>query len=260
MSRNNSRTVVWFSAGAASAVAAKLAIAQRTNVVLAYCDTGSEHPDAKRFIADCEQWFGREVLRLKSDKYTDTWDVWDKTRYLVGAEGARCTTELKKVLRFQFQRPDDEQVFGYTVEESKRVTQFRHNNPEVDLWCPLIDGQLTKGDCHAIIERAGIEPNAMYGLGYHNANCIGCPKGAMGYWNKIRVDFPEVFERMSRVERQIGIACNGTDEKLPNGKRKKIPVFLDELDPDRGDYASEDPIECGVFCAAAEATIEACES
>lgn len=250
------RTVVWFSAGAASAVAAKLAIAQRSDVVVAYCDPGSEHEDNPRFIDDCEAWFGQPVTRLKSEKYTDTWDVFDKTRYLVGAEGARCTTELKKVLRHAFQRPDDEQVFGYTSDELKRVRQFEKSNPEVTLWCPLVDAQLSHADCLAMVERAGIELPAMYALGYRNNNCIGCPKGAMGYWNKIRVDFPEVFDRMALVERELGIACNGTDIKLDTGRRKKIPVFLDELDPDRGDYATESAIECGVLCASAEAVID----
>ena len=246
------RTVVWFSAGAASAVAAKLAIAQRTNVVVAYCDPGSEHPDNERFLNECETWFDQPVIRLASTKYTDTWDVYAKTRYLVGPEGARCTTELKKVLRHTFQQADDEQVFGYTSEEKHRVDRFRGNNPEVNLWTPLIDHQLTKADCLAMLERAGIEIPAMYRLGYRNNNCIGCPKGGMGYWNKIRVDFPDVFDRMARVERDLGIAINAGETKV-DGKRKKIPVFLDELDPSRGNYAAEDAIECGVLCGTAEA-------
>lgn len=247
------RTVVWFSAGAASAVAAKLALTSRENVVVAYCDPGSEHPDNARFIGDCETWFGQEVVRLKSERYTDTWDVFERTRYLVGPSGARCTTELKKVLRHAFQRADDEQVFGYTSEERARVQRFRENNPEVRLWAPLVDAGLTKADCLTMLERAGIELPAMYALGYRNNNCIGCPKGGMGYWNKIRRDFPEVFARMARVERELNVACNN-EEKRVDGKRTNLPIFLDELSPDRGNYAAEDAGECGVLCAIAESS------
>lgn len=35
----------------------------------------------------------------------------------------------------------------------------------------------------------------MYDLGYANNNCIGCVKGGIGYWNKIRIDFPEESDR-----------------------------------------------------------------
>lgn len=231
------RTLVWFSAGAASAVAAKLALQRCGNVVIAYTDPGSEHVDNERFIADCERWFGRTVERLKSEKYADTWQVWRERRYLNGPAGALCTTELKKRQRFDFQQPDDVQVFGYTVEERDRAERFRENNPDVSLWCPLIDEGLRKSDCLAIVERAGIELPAMYRLGYANNNCIGCVKGGKGYWNKIRRDFPETFTRMAVLEREIGRSCI-------NGQ------FLDDLDPTVGRYADEPNLECSLLCAA----------
>ena len=47
------RTVVWFSAGAASAVAAKLTLAKATGPVdVVYTNPGSEHPDNQRFELD----------------------------------------------------------------------------------------------------------------------------------------------------------------------------------------------------------------
>jgi 3'-phosphoadenosine 5'-phosphosulfate sulfotransferase (PAPS reductase)/FAD synthetase len=236
------RTVVWFSAGAASAVAAKLTLADRP-AVLAYCDPGSEHPDNTRFLDECEQWFGQEVVRLKSDKYTDTWDVWERTKYLNGPIGARCTLELKKRLRQQFEQPDDVQVFGYTAEEQHRADRFREQNPDVVLFTPLIDRGLTKSDCLAMIDRAGIALPAMYQLGYRNNNCIGCVKGGIGYWNKIRRDFPDVFDRMARLERTLG----HTASRDADG-----PVWLDELDPERGNHADEPDFECSLLCALAE--------
>lgn len=239
------RIVVWFSAGAASAVAAKLVLAERLDdeIVIAYTDPGAEHPDNARFIDEASEWFGQEVVRLRSDKYTSTWDVWEKTRYLVGPTGARCTAELKKKPRFAFERPDDLQVFGYTAEEEHRAARFREQNPGVDLWCPLIDHGLTKSDCLAMIDRAGIKLPVMYELGYQNNNCIGCPKGGMGYWNKIRVDFPEVFDRMAKLERDLDVSIN---------KDEKGRVFLDELNPKRGNHQTEPNFECSLLCTIAE--------
>lgn len=242
-----SRTVVWFSAGAASAVAAKLVIAQQPpDLVVAYVDPGSEHPDSARFLNDCEEWFGQQIIRLRSDRYADTWQVWSERRYLVGPTGALCTAELKKKVRFAFERPDDRQVFGYTVEEQHRASRFREQNPGVELVTPLIDAGLTKSDCLAIVDRAGIVLPEMYRLGYRNNNCVGCVKGGMGYWNKIRRDFPDVFDRMAALERDLGRTVIRVDGE---------PVFLDELDPDRGSHADEPDMDCSLMCAIAEEDI-----
>ena len=244
----STRTVVWVSAGAASAVAAKLVLNDTPDAALVYTDPGSEHPDNQRFLADLEVWYGQPIVRLKSEKYADTWQVWTERRFLVGPAGALCTTELKKRLRFGFERPDDVQVFGYTAEEQGRADRFRKQNPEVTLSTPLIERGLTKEDCLALVDRAGITLPAMYLLGYRNNNCIGCPKGGMGYWNKIRVDFPETFDRMARLERGL----NHTVFHDESGA-----IWLDELDPGRGNHLSEPSFECSLLCAIAESDIEA---
>lgn len=93
------RTVCWFSAGAASAVATRLVLRQQPDAVISYCETGAEHPDNERFIADCVRWFNRPVERLRSERYESTWDVWERRRYLAGIDGALCTTELKVMPR-----------------------------------------------------------------------------------------------------------------------------------------------------------------
>jgi hypothetical protein len=66
----------------------------------------------------------------------------------------------------------------------------------------------------------------------------------MGYWNKIRVDFPEAFERMAKTERELNVAI--CKSYAGDGKRKR--VFLDELDPEAGRYDPLPDIECGVLC------------
>ena len=238
-----SRVVVWISAGAASAVAGKLTLGEHPDAALAYTDPGSEHPDNARFLDDLERWYDRPIVRLRSDRYVDTWQVWTERRFLVGPSGALCTTELKKRPRFAFERPDDVQVFGYTSEEQHRADRFRQQNPEVTLRTPLIERGLTKDDCLAIIDRSGIAMPAMYLLGYRNNNCIGCPKGGIGYWNKIRRDFPDVFTRMAGIERDLG----HTVLRDKNGA-----IWLDELDPARGNHVTESDFECSLLCAITE--------
>lgn len=237
------RTISWFSCGAASAVATKLALAHGP-VTIAYCEVVEEHPDNKRFLRDCEEWFGQEIIVLGNDKYDRSiYKVFEKTRYLKGPRGARCTGELKKAVRKAFERLDDRQVFGYTVDEQNRVDRFIDANNDVDIWPILIEKGLTKNNCLAMLESAGIELPAMYKLGYRNNNCIGCVKGGAGYWNKIRVDFPEVFERMAQMEELLGRTVT---KIYKNGEL--IRPTLRELPVNAGNYPKEQEIECGIFC------------
>jgi hypothetical protein len=229
------RAVVWFSAGAASAVAVKLILAEIPSAVVARCIVTNEHPDNDRFAADCARWFGTPVVELRSQKYADCWQVWRERRWLNGPGGALCTVEMKKAVRQEFAQPDDLNVFGFTAQERDRAERFRRNNIESACRFPLIEQGLTKLDCLLMVGDAGIEVPMMYRLGYHNANCVGCVKGGKGYWNKIRRDFPETFERMAALEEEIGASCiNGSP--------------LRTLDPDAGTHKDLELPECGLFC------------
>lgn len=240
-----SRYVSWFSCGAASAVATKLALAKYENVVIAYCRVREEHPDNDRFLKDCEKWFGQEIIILEHEKYKGSiFNVFEKN-YMRTPSGSPCTRALKKQVRTKFQKPDDAHIFGYTIEEEERANKFIDANNEIETVWPLIDSALTKGEVLAMIERAGIELPVMYKLGYEHNNCIGCVKGGMGYWNKIRKDFPEEFKRMADFEKEKGY----TVLKEPDTSK---PLYLHDLDPNRGSIQDEPQIQCGIFCEMAE--------
>lgn len=134
------RTVCWVSAGAASAVAAKLVLRDGP-ATLAYCETGAEHPDNARFLADLEAWFGQPIEHIKSDRYADTWDVYEKRRYLAGIDGALCTVEMKVMPRLAWQQPTDIHVFGYTADgpDVTRATRLRETYFEMSIKTPHDD-------------------------------------------------------------------------------------------------------------------------
>lgn len=238
------RVLVWFSCGAASAVTAKMAVDEYPDCELLYCDTLKyEHKDNPRFLRDMERWLGKEIKVLKSKKYKDIYDVFDSTGWLIGVHGGRCTKELKIQVRKEYQRENDLHLFGLTADEGDRIIKFERDN-DIDLEWILRDEGITKSDCYRILQEAGIELPAMYKLGYNNNNCIGCVKGGQGYWNKIRVDFPEAFEKMAKQERKMKVAINKT--YAGDGKRKRI--FLDELNPLAGRDVPMPDIECGALC------------
>jgi len=236
------RIVCWFSCGAASAVATKIAIAENAGklpLIIAYTEVIEEHPDNKRFLTDCEKWFGQEIIILGNDKYKRSIYETFKTSAMNIKGSAPCTQRLKKQVRIKFELPTDRQVFGYTAEEQTRLDRFIDANNDVDIWTPLIDKGLGKEDCLAMLKNADIALPEMYRLGYHNNNCIGCVKGGMGYWNKIKVDFPEHFDRMAKLERF----------KSQSVLKDR---YLDELKPTDGNYPQEQNIECSIFCQLAE--------
>lgn len=239
------RIISWFSCGAASAVATKLALSEsKEPVEIVYCHVKEEHPDNMRFKADCEKWFGQKIKVIQNEKYNGSiYEVFEKNKYIVGVAGAPCTRLLKKEMRKRFEQPNDRQVFGYTIEEQDRVDRFIDANNDVNLWSILIEKNLSKADCLAILQRAGIELPEMYKLGYQNNNCIGCVKGGLGYWNKIKVDFPQEFDRMAQLEKKIGAKIL---------KHKGERIWLSDLPKDAGDYPTEQSIECGIFCHMAE--------
>jgi hypothetical protein len=109
-------------------------------------------------------------------------------------------------------------VFGYCAEERGRWDSFLDAN-NIDAVAPALERGLSHAECLALVERAGIELPTMYKLGYKHNNCIGCAKATgAGYWNKIRRDFPDVFERMAQQERKMGISVNRGETRI-DGKR-----------------------------------------
>ncbi len=271
------RIVCWFSHGAASAVATKLAIEKNAGskeLVVACIHLEDEHPDGARFAEECEEWFGQEIVYLRDTKYGASVDtVIEKTRYMSGVNGARCTKELKKQVRLDWQRHDDVHVFGMDANEADRVDNLLDTEPDLDIWAPLIDKGYTKADCFDLITNvAGIQLPKMYRMGYHNNNCIGCLKAAgAGYWNKIRVDFPEVFWKRARQEELLGVAlvkmsakklaaqwpeviekmiADRFAPKVTKDGRMRVPLRY--LPPDAGTHKDLNIGACGFFCESAK--------
>lgn len=271
---NKPRIVCWYSHGAASLVATKLAIDIQPSlypdydlvVVNIFIKDEFQEPELNK---DVEKYLGHKFTVITSEKYNSSVDtVIEKTRYMSGVRGARCTTELKKEVRKAWQRPDDIHVFGLDCNELERVDQIIDGEPELNIWTPLINAGLSKHDCFRIMQEAGLPLPKMYQLGYHNNNCVGCLKaGGAGYWNKIRTDFPEVFAKRARQEELLNVALvkmgakkvikkwPETVERMKNDRygfnvdnRGYVRIPLRLLPEDAGNHKDLDIGSCGFFC------------
>ena len=243
----NKTIVVWFSCGAASAVAAKMTIdlyGADNTIRIVNNPIKEEHEDNQRFLKDCEKWLGVTIEFAESSKYPSQScvEVWEKRKYMSGIAGAPCTLELKKKARQEWedQNPHDHIVLGFTAEEQHRYDRFKKFERD-DIMPILIDNKITKADCYQIITEAGIRLPKIYHLGYPNANCIGCVKATSPtYWNHVRRTDPEVFKARADLSRELGA-------KLVRVNNERI--FLDELDPNaKGRPMKQLNFECGTFC------------
>ena len=224
-------------------------------VVIVNAFVAEEHPDNRRFLADCEAWFGRPVTVLRDAKHgASARTVFRRRRFLNSAKGAPCTKTLKREVLDAWALPDDTLVLGFTADESDRFNRWIDANNEKRAVAPLIDAGLGKADVLALVERAGLVLPMMYRLGYHNANCIGCVKGGAGYWNKIRRDFPADFEEMAVIEESLSVKA--TLLRHRGGPLKGQRFRLRELDPKAGRYEDEPSIECGASCEFVEDLIQ----
>ncbi len=257
---DNDFVVAWWSAGVTSAVACKMALEMYDNVKLYYIKIDSSHSDNERFKIDCEKWYGCKIETLQSNECKDQFEVVEMTGAINTPQGAPCTSILKKNVRFDFEILNEislfndvtisNQVWGFEYQKNEINRAIRHGQqyPLTNPLFPLIEKGLSKDNCAGKLLSAGIELPAMYKLGYNNNNCIGCVKGGMGYWNKIRVDFPIHFDKMAKLERVVGYTC------LHNEKEGNI--FLDELDPKRGRMTKEVMPNCGLICEVEFADID----
>jgi hypothetical protein len=209
--KSTSKIIAWWSGGITSAVTCKLCVDLYgiDNVRFVFIDTKNEDEDTYRFKIDCEKWYNKEIETITGigDKYNSIEEVWIKNKSLNVASGAVCSSELKRRVREKWQKDNEytHQAFGFELDEVKRAKSMTMNNPNVKAIYPLLMYGLQKKDCIDIVEEAGIEIPKMYQLGFKNNNCFntGCVQGGIGYWQKMKRDFPLKFDKMAEMEHRL---------------------------------------------------------
>jgi len=219
------KIIAWWSGGVTSAVTCQLCIDiyGLDNVRIIFIDTQNEDDDTYRFLSDCEKQYGKkiEIITEIGIEYSNIQDVWKQHKSLNVANGAICSYKLKRRVREKWEKLNtwDAQAFGFELDEVKRAKSMKLNHPQTKPIFPLLMYGLNKKDCIKMIETWNIEVPMMYKLGFHNNNCFktGCVQGGIGYWQKMKRDFPEKFDKMAEVEHE-----------LTNLKDKPITMLKDQ--------------------------------
>lgn len=145
---------VWFSCGAASAVAAKLTLEKYSDtheIRVLNNPVAEEDEDNIRFLHDVETWLGVKIETVINPMFPNASavEVWDHQKYMSGVAGAPCTKALKKLARLHWEKHNhvDAIVLGFTADEQRRADLFTKNERQT-LIPVLIDAGLTVSMCY----------------------------------------------------------------------------------------------------------------
>ena len=191
--------------------------------VFVFANTGddSENPDTLAYVAATAAPYAKEhgielvtLDRTRKDGtvrtlYGDMTTMQNRrvpipVRLANGAPGNRsCTSEYKidVVSRWLKKRgaTKDEPAtlgMGISIDEFQRMRTDDPRYPHIHKEYPLIDLRLSRADCVAIIERAGLPVPP-------KSACWFCPFKRVDQWAELRRDKPELFERAVALEKLI---------------------------------------------------------
>lgn len=96
-------------------------------------------------------------------------------------------------------------VVGMSAREPKRVQRqvALAANGGFTVRFPLIETGTTKQQASDWCIAMGVQPSAIYCWSEH-ANCVGCVKGGMAYWQAVAKHAPDVYAQRSALEEEFG--------------------------------------------------------
>lgn len=268
---NEYPVIGWWSGGVTSAVAVKICIDWfgLDNLRIVMIDTKNESDDTYRFFRDCEKWYGKNIEVISKTNFNRIQDVWYKYNSLNVAHGAICSSELKRDVRrvFTTHNKFSFQAFGFDADELKRAKGMAKNNEKARPVFPLLAQMLTKKDCINILRSSNIKIPLSYYLGFGNNNCFktGCVQGGIGYWQKMKRDFPEKFDAMAKVEHELTERKGSPVCMLKNSKGliflKHNPSYPELQDISQCQGREPKPLlECNGFCGSNDIQVNQTES
>lgn len=195
------KAIVSLSGGVSSAVACDRAIKKygRENVTVWIADTSAEDADLWRFVNDCMERWGGELVRYCDGR--DPLRVLADKNIIGNNKIAPCTFVLKIDPFVRFLQAHEKPVcvvIGLNWDEQHRLKAPRDRyeamaGVSVDyplMWEPYC------WDAFAEVRSWGIEPPRLYAQGFPHNNCGGaCIKQGQREWLRLRVHNPQLFAK-----------------------------------------------------------------
>ncbi len=202
--------VVNFSGGVPSWATARRVVERygTEDTVLLFADTKSEHPDLYRFLDQASANVGVPVTFTTEGR--DIWQVFHDERFLGNSRVDPCSRILKREQLDKWMKehftPDEAHIsVGLDWTELHRGDTFRERMKPWTVHFPLTEAPLlTKDQLFEQCRAFGIEPPALYGLGFPHNNCGGfCIKAGIDNFRLLLHTMPEVYAYHEQKEQEL---------------------------------------------------------
>lgn len=199
---------VQFSGGAASYVAAKLALEEfgHDRTALIFADTLIEDDDLYRFIGDSERRLNHKVLRISEGR--DPWQVFFDERMMGNSRIDPCSKILKRRLLDTWRKEnctrDCTIIVGFDATEDHRLTSMQARMAPVTVRAPLSERGIWREMAHQMVERDGLTLPRLYRMGFPHNNCGGfCVKAGQATFALLLEHFPRRYGRHEAKEQDF---------------------------------------------------------
>ena len=163
-----------------------------------FADTGGETSETYRSVEVAKEYLGENQISFTTvqarPRETDLYGTAFRRRVIPSVQWRWCTRDFKVRPIHKYYRGLDchvNQYMGIAVDEIHRMKDSRE--PFVTNLYPLIDNRLTRSDCIAVIESAGLPVPQKSG-------CFFCPFNSTERWRELLKLQPELFDKAIELE------------------------------------------------------------
>ena len=202
--------IVMFSGGAGSWATAMRIKEQygNKNLILVFADTLTEDEDLYRFMDDAKKQIGGKFVHLKDGR--DIWQVFKDKRFLGNSRIANCSQLLKqKPSRDWLEKnytPDNCIIYlGIDWSELHRLPAIEKAYLPYTALAPMTEKPyMDKNQVLEWMEKEGIKPPRLYGMGFAHNNCGGfCVRSGQAQFKKLLENFPERYAYHEQKEEEM---------------------------------------------------------
>lgn len=192
--------IVSFSGGACSFWAAHRVVQEHGtgNVTLLFADTLMEDEDLYRFNKDAERLLQKELTVISDGR--NPWQLFMDERMIGNSRIDLCSKNLKRNLLWRWvkkrYKPSECVVhLGLDWTEEHRLKKVRERMPGWDVQAPMMfPPLLDKCAMTKAMEKIGLAPPRLYGMGFPHNNCGGfCVKAGQAQFALLLKTMPERY-------------------------------------------------------------------